>query len=94
MSIEDHRKPNGNYDGIGVMAEVTGLASDEIRAIAEQVKANSAKLRACPWHEFEELITAPPGRGRYRCRNCQGEVDASAYLWHQWGRRPMPVGEL
>lgn len=93
MSLEGHRKPNGNYDGIGVMAEITGLGRDEIRELAEQVKANSAKLRGCPWHEFEELITAPPGRGRYRCRNCKGEVDASAYHWHQQGRRPMPVGE-
>lgn len=92
MSLEDHRKPNGNYDGIGVMSEVTGLARDEIRAIAEQVKANHAKLAGCPWHEFEALITAPPGAGRYRCRHCQGEVDASAYHWHQQGRRPMPVG--
>lgn len=91
MSLEDHRKPNGNYDGIGVMAEVTGLPRDEIRALAEQVKANSAKLRTCPWHEFEALITAPPGSGRYRCRNCKGEVDSSAYHWHEQGRRAKPA---
>ncbi|MBB3017652.1 hypothetical protein FHR70_000692 [Microvirga lupini] len=93
MNLEDHRNPNGTYDGVGVMAELTSLPRDEIRAIAEQVKANSAKLRACPWHEFEQLITAPPGNGKYRCRHCQGEVSASAYHWHQQGRRPMPVGE-
>lgn len=93
MSLEDHRNPNGTYNGPSVMAEITGLPREEIVAIAEQVKANSQRLRACPWHEFEELITAPPGRGRYRCRHCQGEVDASAYHWHQQGRRPMPVAE-
>lgn len=98
MSLEDHRKPNGNYDGVGVMSEVTGLARDEIRAIAEQVKANSAKLRACPWHEFEpalgfqQMNTAPPiGRERYRCKHCQGEVDSSAYHWHEQGRRVKPA---
>lgn len=96
MTLEKHRKPDGNYDGVGVMAEVTGLARDEIRAIAEQVKANHARLEGCPWHEFE--VIPQPGitarlSDRYRCRHCQGEVDAVAYRWHQKGRRPMPVGE-
>lgn len=99
MSIEDHRNPNGTYNGPSVMAEITGLPRDEIVAIAEQVKANSQRLRACPWHEFER-IPRPDDNGqqarlgdRYRCRHCQGEVDASAYHWHQQGRRPMPVAE-
>lgn len=94
--MENHRNPNGTYDGIGVMAELTRLPRDEIRAMAEQVKANSAKLRACPWHEFEAIeqsgIVARMS-DRYRCRHCHGEVDANAYHWHQLGRRPMPVGE-
>ncbi len=93
MSIEDHRMPNGNYDGLGVMSEVTGLPRDEILSIWEEVKANQAKLDSCPWHEFERLITAPPGKEAYGCRHCRGKVDASAYRWHQLGRRPMPVGE-
>ena len=93
MALDDHRNPNGTYDGIGVMTEFTRLPRSEVEAIAEQVKANHEKLKGCPWHEFEALITAPPGGGRYRCRHCHGEVDASAYHWHQQGRRPMPVGE-
>ena len=93
MSLEDHRNPGGTYDGIGAMAEFTRLPRSEVEAIAAQVKANHEKLKGCPWHEFEALITAPPGGGRYRCRHCHGEVDASAYHWHQQGRRPMPVGE-
>ena len=93
MALDDHRNLGGTYDGIGAMAEFTRLPRSEVEAIAAQVKANHAKLAGCPWHEFEALITAPPGGGRYRCRHCQGEVDASAYHWHQQGRRPMPVGE-
>ena len=96
MSLEDHIKPDGNYDGVGAMAEVTGLPRDEIRAIAAAVKANHVRLDSCPWHEFEAIpqsgITARLS-DRYRCRHCQGEVDAVAYSWHQKGRRPMPVGE-
>lgn len=89
--FEKHRNPNGNYDGVGVMSEVTGLARSEIEAIAAEVKANHAKLASCPWHEFERLITAPPGRERYGCRHCRGTIDASAYHWHEQGRRPQPV---
>ena len=93
MALDDHRNPGGTYDGIGAMAEFTRLPRSEVEAIAAQVKANHEKLKGCPWHEFEALITALPGGGRYRCRHCHGEVDASAYHWHQQGRRPMPVGE-
>lgn len=92
--FENHRKPNGNYDGVGVMSEVTGLARSEIELIAEQVKANHAKLRSCPYHEFERLITAPPGRERYGCKHCRGTIDASAYHWHEQGRRSAPQGIL
>lgn len=92
--FDKHRKPDGNYDGVGVMAEVTGLPRDEIRAIAEQVKANGAKLRACPWHDFEVIEqTGIVARlsDRYRCRHCQGDVDSSAYHWHEQGRRAKPA---
>ena len=92
--LEKHRNPNGTYDGIGVMSDLTRLPRDEIQAIAEQVKANHAKLKACAYHDFAEL---PDGEGmagsrpRYRCQHCQGEIDAVAYRWHERGRRPAKV---
>ncbi|BCP56251.1 hypothetical protein K32_48680 [Kaistia sp. 32K] len=92
-SLDKHRNPNGTYNGVPALAELTGQSLDEIVALWESVKANRAKLDACPWHEFEQLITAPPGAGKYRCRHCDGEVDASAYRWHQLGRWAMPLGE-
>ncbi len=91
MSLEKHRNPNGTYDGPGVMSEITGLGRDEVLAIAEQVKANNAKLNACPWHEFEEEQTTEAHKQRYRCRHCGGTVDAVAYRWHERGRRPGKV---
>lgn len=90
MSLDKHLNPNGTYDGVGVMAELTGLGRSEIASIAEQVKANQAKLNGCAYHEFEELVTAPPGKQTYRCRNCRGEVDVVRYRWHEQGRRPRP----
>lgn len=92
--LEKHRNPNGTYDGIGVMSDLTSLPRDEIKAIAEQVKANHARLKGCAYHDFAEL---PDGEGmagskpRYRCEHCQGEIDAIAYRWHERGRRPKPA---
>lgn len=99
MALDDHRKPDGNYDGVGAMAEISGLTRDVIIGIAAQVKANQVRLDGCPWHEFEVVPqddgVTPQARlsDKYRCRHCQGEVDAIRYRWHQLGRRPMPVGE-
>lgn len=91
MSLDKHRNPNGTYNGVTLMAELTGLGQDEIRAIAEQVKANQAKLDACPWHEFERSTATGMLRSvthqRYVCRNCGGEVDHHAHYWHELGRR-------
>ncbi len=91
MSLFDkHRNPNGTFDGVGVMAELTSLPVDEIRTIAEQVKANHARLNGCAYHEFERLITAPPGLERYGCKHCRGTIDRHAHYWHELGRRAKP----
>ena len=93
--FDKHRNPNGSYNGVTAMAEVTGLPQGEIASLFEQVKANHKKLDGCPWHEFEPIpldqgITARM-KDRYRCKRCQGEVDSSAYHWHEQGRRAKPV---
>lgn len=93
LALDKHRNPNGTYDGIGVMADLTGHSRDEITAIAEQVKANHVRLNGCAYHEFEALITAPPGHGKYRCRNCGGEINAIAHHWHELGRRTKPAAD-
>lgn len=82
--------PDGTYDGIGVMASLTGLVRGTALSIAAHVTANQARLNACGWHEFEPIPGSElPGNShkRYRCRNCGGEVDAAIYYWHEQGRR-------
>jgi len=79
-------------DSEKVISEFTGISRPELRAIAEQVKANHARLDECPWHEF---IVKPGEEGkvmgkRYVCTVCGGEVDSHAYYWHQDGRRARP----
>lgn len=92
--FDKHRNPDGTYNGVTAMAEVTGLPQGEILSLFEQVKANHAKLDGCPWHVFDAIpvdysrADAPKKADRYRCRHCQGEVDFSAYHWHEKGRRP------
>lgn len=92
--IDNHRNPDGTYDGAGVMSEMTGLGRGDVLGILEQVKANNAKLNACPWHEFEQSAQTAPLRSlthqKYVCRHCGGEIDASAYYWHEQGRRARP----
>lgn len=75
-----------------------GVSRRELMALAAGVKANSAKLQACPYHDFEPVAPADATlvaklSARYRCRHCGGDVDSSAYHWHQQGRRPFPVVE-
>lgn len=71
-----------------------GVTKRELMALAASVKANSARLRSCSYHDFVPIKQeGVVGRlsERYRCRHCMGEVDASAFHWHEQGRRPFPV---
>ena len=89
--LDAHRNPDGTYDGVGVMADLTGLTRTSVVDIAAQVRANHERLTACLYHEFSPVVSVGPGHPRYRCIECGGEVDAHAYHWHQQGRRPDPA---
>jgi transposase-like protein len=78
-------------DSVDKLAQAAGLTRPTLLAIAEQVKANAVKLRACPRHEFAELPGSTPLKARYRCAHCDGEVDAHAYHWYQQGRQHATV---
>jgi hypothetical protein len=52
----------------------------DVRAIWDQVKANSAKLEACPCHRF---AGGPVQIGqRHLCLECGGEMAGSDLLWY------------
>lgn len=86
MDIKKHQNKNGTYNGVGAMSDLTGLRQDELARMAAEIKANSAKLRACPYHEFEQGKTSE----KYACRHCGGEVNYQSWLWHEQGRRARP----
>lgn len=64
------------------------MSPAETKALVEQIRENLDKLDRCAGpHAFESLPN--PGRSllarRYRCANCEGEVDVTAHRWYQRG---------
>lgn len=92
--MEQHKNPDGTYDGAGVLSEVSGLSREMVKELWEEVQANNAKLNACLYHEFEQSPKTAMLRSlthqKYICKHCGGEVNYHAYLWHQTGRRARP----
>lgn len=84
--MKRHQNPDGTYDGAAVLGELSGLGRETMASIWEEVKSNHAKLNACQWHEFEPVLPLAT-KPRYRCKNCGGEIDSSAFHWHEQGRR-------
>ena len=95
MAIDDHKKPDGNYDGPGVFSEITGIPKDEVKTLMQQVQENHRKLESCSYHEFEQSGQTSMLRSlthqKYICRHCGGEIDYQRWRWHELGRRPKPT---
>ena len=89
--LERHRNSNGTYDGVGIMADLSGLSRQSMVDLAAEVKVNVDRLSACPYHEFAPILPLAALRQRYRCIECGGEVDRNAYVWHERGRRAPPA---
>lgn len=89
-------------DGAAVLSRVSGLSRDDVLQIWEEVKANKARLDACPRHRF-------PGGSvkigqKVICQACGGGMsltDAGSYvrgyeakggsaddIWHGWHEKP------
>ncbi|WOL24330.1 hypothetical protein fHeYen801_120 [Yersinia phage fHe-Yen8-01] len=95
MSLKDHQNPDGNYNGISAMSELTGIKETEVSRIWAEVQANNQKMENCPYHEFEEnqgeLADRAVNRGkRYVCIHCGGYINPVMYRWHELGRRQKP----
>ena len=83
----NHQNPDGTFNGLAVMGELSGLGESEMKKIWASVKVNSAKLNACGHHLFQAIEPSEKYKKRYRCSACDGEIDAIAYHWHEQGRR-------
>ena len=77
LGLDRHRNADGTYDGIGALSEISGIEYDGILAIAEQVKANIAKLSACTGHSFMPMPCGPAKpmyMQRHQCVACGGDI--------------------
>ena len=86
MSMKDHQNPDGTYNGITALSELSGLSEETMKDIWAKVQDNNRALDACPSHDFEPN---PDGNrtAAYRCKNCGGTVTDNNYRWHELGRR-------
>jgi hypothetical protein len=77
--------------------DLTGMKKPEQDKIFQEVKANSAKLKSCPRHDFSICLdrytkipidNPTPAQhfgARWGCKNCGGHVDGIAKLWYNQG---------
>jgi hypothetical protein len=70
-------------DGAQVLGDLTGLGREGVLSAWEIVKANNAKLKSCPRHDFKPI--SEKFGSRFKCTHCQGEADSSAVMWYQNG---------
>lgn len=65
----------------GILAQLTGLSDEEVRAAWEEAKANHQRLEGCHAHYFEPVVEVPVIAGaaprRWRCVVCQGAMPAA-----------------
>lgn len=93
MSIKDHQNPDGTWNGVGVLSELTGVSRDEVEAAFNEVKANNQTLSQCDYHEFTlnpDLANpdSPVNRSkRHKCKNCGGVVSEVMWRWFEIGRQ-------
>lgn len=83
--IEKHRNPNGTYDGLGVLGDLSGLSRDSMHDIWNKVKENQKRLDGCVAHDFAPAETSTSRRRV--CRVCGGEADTIAVTWYERGIR-------
>jgi hypothetical protein len=77
-------------DVLGAIGKSVGV---DHKAIMVDVRANLAKLNACPRHDFQGIQDTSLGTlgdgskwfRDYRCTRCGGKVDSHGYHWYQRG---------
>ncbi len=93
MSMKDHKNPDGTWNGVSFMSELTGISQEEVASTFEAVKANGSALSDCHYHEFTinpDLSNpeSPVNRSkRYKCKHCGGTVSEVMWRWFEIGRQ-------
>jgi hypothetical protein len=77
-------QPNaeGKYDGVEVLAALSGQSRDEVKARWEAIKAQAVRTDACTLHE---LLPTGETSKRWRCGACGWEPEAGSVLAYEQG---------
>lgn len=91
MDLDKHKNPNGTYNGVTALSELSGLPVKDLKEIIAEVQANQSILNGCQYHEFElHEQRALVSTSKFRCIHCGGIIKGDQYRWHELGRRPKP----
>lgn len=83
--MDQHRNPDGTYNGVAVLSDLTGQSRTRVQELWAEAKENVRRLDSCARHHFEPIGPVQPLRTRYRCGKCGGEVDSHARHWYERG---------
>lgn len=82
--FSEFRNHDGTYDGVGILAKLSGTTRAEVRERYEAIKAQHARTAACPLHELLPTGEAYP-KAQWRCGSCGWEPDAGHLLAYEQG---------
>lgn len=75
----------GHRSGLQLLAQMSGLSEEEVRALARGVVTNRDALANCVGpHQFVETGAGP--RARWVCALCSGWVAHSEAHWYRLGQ--------
>lgn len=68
------------------MSKISGLQQRDIKQTWEKVKVNRELLDGCEYHNFSiDLLPEKAMGKRWRCTNCEGEVNSENKYWYELG---------
>lgn len=72
-------------DIVSVMSGISGISKTDTRQILDRVIENNKKLDSCSKHDFKPIGQKKIVGNRYKCTNCEGEVDSINASWYNKG---------
>ena len=79
-------------DSLDNISALTGIPRSDMLKIWDMVKANQARLNACPRHRFKAVELGKVGT-KYECSCCGGTTDVSSVSWYEKGLAHATKGE-
>jgi len=82
MSANKFRNPDGTYDGVGMMASLSGQSREDVKATFNRIREQHKKTAACSLHR---LMATGEKRKQWRCQECGWEPEAGQAIAYEQG---------